>query len=522
MAYTQRLFQWLQTILPDYKASEFQPQDWTDGTLLASLLTYSSSGNQCTASKLADIIEEAQNTLGIPAILQPSDLLALDGTYVLLIYLYFFAKPGSPGQLQLMKWVNGLPPLQERPIQDFQRGWDGGTSAYEAVQCLLPYTMPSLAAVSSHSALQLTQAAVSAAEQTFHILPVADHTAVCYPSPDPFPLILFLSQLQSVKNISRYSLPSSVVLVRKDVKCLYAVGSNVSIELENADISKSALEAVVQSEIPEERLVLESAKGPDNGLTSFSFIPNHAGEFRITITCEDSEIPDSPITFDVYDSQQCELITPVQAVYSLGQSVMLQVSSALAGKGKLTATLDPPMIPQPLSSTPSASSPTLSTAFPQSTPPADVATSPQGGSLSLQPHSNAEPSSVASITLQGSVRGPSIHELSFTPGSIGEHSLSIYWNGVLIPNCPVSITVSGQSCTVQGSGVEEAFEGLESDFDIIVPYESGADCSNLAVHITYRNVAVKERIRMLKGADKHHRKYRYNTPYQASLLDILY
>lgn len=535
-SHTKRLFEWLKAVLPEYNATEYKPEDWSDGKLLASLLT-SCTGNQCQTSKLEELIAEIESTVGIPPILQPSDLLTHSGAFVLLTYLYFFAKPGSPSQLKLMKWSNTL---QATPVKDFQHGWEPGRSVYEAVHCLLPHAIPSLDTVANLHPLQMTQEAVSAAERTLPILPATDHSAICYPATDPFPLILFLSQLQSVKNIHRYSLPSSLVIVRKDVKCLYAVGSSVSIELETCDSPYIPLKAVIESKVSEERIILNSERDPGNGFTSFSYIPNHAGVFQMIITCEGNEIPDSPITFDVYDSQQCQIVTPVQSVYSLGQPITLQVSSTNAGKGKLSAILDAPGLQQPPSTVspqailptdeaviPHATLPQANAVIPQSISPqasaaiprviADHTTFPkatplaasQDDSFTLQPPRIENDSfSVASIKLQGVVssKDPCLHELSFTPKATGGHSLYIYWNGSLIPSCPISITVSFHGFMVQGRGVEEAFEGLESDFDIIVPHEVALDSSKLAVHITYRNIKVKEEIKMLRDADKQ--KYR--------------
>lgn len=485
----QRLFQWLKVVIPDYKATQFTPEDWRDGKLLASLLEYV-TGIQHSKNNLADIIEEVECSLGIPPILKPSDLSTSHGTFILFVYLYFFAKPNSPGQRKLLEWVNSLPPWKDRAVKDFQlERWATEHGVYEVVDCLFPKLMPPLATVSSLNTVQITQQAVTAVERSFSISPSFPAAAMCSPATDSFPLILFLSQLQSTKSI----LPNSEPLIEiKGVKSLYAVGSNISIELESSNVG---LEATVQSQFPEEKVLLHCKEGARKGTVAFSFTPEHVGEFRITITYAGNEMTDSPRTFDIYDPQQCQLITPIQSEYSIGQPVTLQVSSANAGKGTLSATLAAPVTDQPLSS---------STPSPHETP---------------FPHHDTSSSflatekSSASVDLPATFCEPSLHQLSFTPHQTGEHLLTIYWNDMLIPASPVCINAC---CTVRGRGVEKAFEGLESDFDIVVPNElslATADCSSLAVQITHQNGAhdgVSSNIKLLKDDGKY-RKYRYVT-----------
>lgn len=493
-AHKERLFLWLKAVLPGYKAGEFTTGDWSDGRLLASLITYS-TGTQHSTNELADMIGKAESTLGIPSILTPDDLDMLDGEFALLVYLYFFAKHGSPGQLKLLEWVNSLPPCKDSPVKDFQQEWTPGHLVYQVVRCLIPRSIPSLDTLMNFNALEITQEAVTVAKRVLSISLYFPASALCYPMTDALPLIIFLCQLEAVKDVTQYSLPGSAVLIRKDVRSLYAVGSRVSIELDNLECPSSALEAVVESEVAVGRVLLEREEEPGKGITAFSFIPEHAGEFRIAITCEGSEIPDSPITFDVYDSLQCELLTAIQPLYSIGQPFTLQVSSANAGKGKITATLTAPVIPPLLSSTPSTGLPRHI----MSAPPTQQC---------------METNSISTIEVQD-LETSCIHELSFTPYQVGAQLLSIYWNEMPIRDCPVAINITGPSCTVQGVGVEEAFEGLESDFDILVPYSvclEDADC--LSVLITHRNHTcggVRRDIKQLNDDnDKGHRKYRYN------------
>jgi hypothetical protein len=461
----ERLFLWLKAVLPEYRAEAFSTCDWSDGRLLSSLITYT-TGMQHSTNQLPLLINLAQSTLGIPALLKPQDLDSSDGEFCLLIYLYFFAKRGSPGQLKLLEWLNSLhPACKDNPVLDFQQAWAPGHLVYQMIHQLIPRSIPSINTLTNFDTVLLIEKALTAAMQTFSISCTFPASALSLPTTDPLPLISFLSQLQTVKDIAKYSMPGSAVLLRKDVKSLYAVGSSVSIELDTSESPDIALEAVVESELPEEPQVqLRREEGPDKTITAFSFIPQHVGLFKIVITSEGNEIPDSPLTFDVYDFQQCQVIMPIQPSYCTGQPVELQVSSIKAGKGKLTASLASPVF----FTGPNSSS----------TPSHDSLSQHCNTTLEVPAKRQQDD---GSITIQDT--GNSVHKLSFVPHEVGAHILSLYWNGKPIGE-QIRLNVSSPNCTVEGEGLEKAFEGLESDFDIIAPYGGG---DFLSVNITHQH-----------------------------------
>ena len=519
-AHRERLFLWLKAVLPDYKAEQFRTEDWRDGSLLASLLAYT-TGMQHSTNELADIIAVAESTLGIPSIFKPDDLDTFHGEFALLVYLYFFAKHCSPGQLKLLEWVNSLPPCNDHPVLDFQQKWAPGHLVYRVVHCLLP-NIPSVDSLADLNANQIAQTALTAAEQVLSISPSFPAATLSLPTTDPFSLIVFLSQLQAVQDGTQYC--SSIVLVKNDSGCSYCVGSTVCIALDDIRWPDAALEAVVQCDSSEEKVLLKREEGADKRKNTFSFVPTHSGEFKMTITCNGVKILHIPLAFDVYDSTQCQLVTPIQLEYPIGQPVELKVSSANAGKGKLTAIVvrhistlptlpisvsDQPLLPfgvlpphqQPLlPSGPGQAQHSMAASDTQRDTHHDPKTSPL--------HTEIQANVVAHDS------ETNLHEVSFTPHQTGEHVLSIYWNGIPIPESPVSINIYSPACTVQGLGMEEAFEGLESDFDIIVSCKDGMnEVDSLSVHITHQNDTcgeVKSDIKILKDSrEKCHRKYRY-------------
>ena len=82
------------------------------------------------------------------------------------------------------------------------------------------------------------------------------------------------------------------------------------------------------------------------------------------------------------------------------------------------------------------------------------------------------------------------YTVSYTPHQVGEHQVSLLWNGTLIPPCPLVIPADDPSCcSVQG--LSRAFEGpgLENDFDIVVmsgvgPFNSDSNSVSVVIKDT--------------------------------------
>ena len=414
LVHKDRLLLWLKAVLPHYNASDITTQDWEDGKLLKYLLAGMSDSPLQTAAEadLSDIITEVESNLGIPPVLSIEGLQD-EGEFILTMYLYFFANVGSCGQSKLLQWVNSLAPFLDNHVADFQEDWANGKQVYQVVQSLLPRHLSILPTATQDSPLQLIQRAITAAEEGLNITPAFTALDLSFPSKDSFPLILFLSQLQFA------SQPSSAVFVHKDIRQLYCVGSNVSIELDSADSPGSDLIAVVQGKgrDPEERILLENVNN------SFSFVPQHVGQFSIAVMCNNREIPDSPMEFQVYDPTKCKIVSSLESTYLVNQLVSLDVSTSAAGMGQLSATCilqetHPPSNPS-LEPHPSEPHPPLNPSS-ETNPPSDP---------SLEPHPLPEARAMVRVEeLQDS-----IHRVSFIPQVQGVYQVLLTFNKNKVP-----------------------------------------------------------------------------------------
>lgn len=404
----ERLLLWLKAIVPEFNASDLSPQNWQDGRFLALLLNYccsSGTPHSISSGELSDIIHEAQETLGIPCLLEPSDLKSSDGDFILMMYLYFFVKPGHD---KLLQWVNHLPAWKDSPTYNFQQDWSDGQWIYKAVHSIIPTSLPSLGNLSGRDALNITKSAMVAAERNLSIFSQFQASDVGSPTADPLPLILFLSKLQSVKSVPHHALPSSSVFIQKDLKTLQRVGSRVSIEVNSLDSAESTLQAIARGQDHEAIITLDSMKSLEKGTTTFSFAPQHVGHYSLAITCNGTEIPESPVDFDVYDPEKCQLKSPPQDVYFLGQPVTLDFSTRAAGKGVLGAVLTEPG----------------GLSIPSST----LSSGGVSPTLTPQSISSATDTRTSQTALTIVEQDPQLYRISFIPCMTGIYQLSLIFN----------------------------------------------------------------------------------------------
>lgn len=513
---------WLKAVLPEYKSKEFRTEDWRDGSLLASLFTYT-SGIQLANHDLANVVSVAESTLGIPSIFKPDDLNTFHGEFAFLVYLYFFARHGKQ---KLLKWVNSLSPCSGHPVQDFQQEWAPGHLVYRIVHCLLPNIACAVNSLADLNADQIAQKALAEAKQVLSISFSLPPSALCLPTTDPLPLIVFLSQLQTMQDKTNLVvLGDKVPDIHDSAHCQvvtpilsqYPIELPVKLKVSSVKAGKGKLTATLTKHLPSTppnsvslaplqqprcstlqedvtaASLQQSYSGTEENVTTASLQQPHYGTQQEDVTAAPlwqphSGTPQEDVTAASLHSaaplQQPCCATPHEDITAASQHSASPLQQPRSGTPHEDITAAP--LQQPCSGTPHN----------------DVtAASPQ------QPHTGQVQTNVTVQDL-----GNNVHEICFTPREMGEHNLFIYWNGTLIPESP-AINVTSPSCTVQGRGMEKAFEGLESDFDIIVPCEDITDeLNSLSVHIAHQNDTcggVKSDIKILKDdMDKHHRKFR--------------
>lgn len=83
----------------------------------------------------------------------------------------------------------------------------------------------------------------------------------------------------------------------------------------------------------------------EENIYALSFYPSEVGTYEVHITCGGNSIPGSPIQFDVNDPTKCWVVNPevlATGSWQCGQQVLVRVSTALAGKGKLVGKVHSP------------------------------------------------------------------------------------------------------------------------------------------------------------------------------------
>lgn len=317
------LLEWLKVIIPQLAATELVPEEWIDGKYLSSLLQYCSKSG-VSNMPLSKVMQEALIKFGIPPLLQQSTFspTSADAEFILMMYLYFFVTPCKDA---LLKWINTFPNIS---APSFEKDWCDGSLIYQVVRNLAP-KLPSVDEVACQNPVKITELAISGAQSHLSISSHFKASDISNPVKDPFPLILFLSQLHNI--------PQSV-FTQHDKKRLECVGSTVSIKVENKGSPGAVLQAVAKSDSHDPE-IMEPGKCLEKDSTTFVFTPQHVGHFTITITCNGIEVPNSAVKLEVYDPEKCRLIDSLKDVYLLGQTIALGISTSEAGEGDLTASL---------------------------------------------------------------------------------------------------------------------------------------------------------------------------------------
>ena len=341
----KRLLMWLSVTTPELPVTDLFPKDWSDGTYLSLLLRYCLPSDHHSISEpqsLSALLQIASDALNIPPLLHENALTSKEADFILLMYLYYFVKPGLA---QLLQWVRrSLDGVCSAPT-NFEESWSDGGVIYQLVNQLTSQLMPPLD--TNKDVEYITGLVVSEAEKTLAVHPHFAASELSTSSSDAFPLILFLAQLQSVNKKSGSLAPK--VFIQRDVEPLQCVGSRVSIELDCKDCPDADMQAVVMGH-DQQPQPMHSTQSSEKGVTTFSYTPNHVGHFSISITCNGSEIAESPVDFDTYNPDKCELIDTLKEVYLIEQPITLKISTKGAGKGELTASLS--LVPQLQSTSP--------------------------------------------------------------------------------------------------------------------------------------------------------------------------
>lgn len=311
-SHKERLLLWLQVVLPDSAISDLTPQDWADGKHLSSLLSYFRNGDSSmstSSNELSDLIHQAEIHLGIPSCLKPGDLAISDGKFVLMMYLYFF---GRVGKARLLQWLNDLPPWGDSPIKNFHEGWAENHLhlVYQLVDCLIPNSLPSLDNLSTEkSASQITEVAVTTAQRKLHFSVHHPASALTSPISDPFPLILFLSQLQLLQR-THYDPALAANCRVTDYEAVAAVtdaaliNTPIAFTVNCCDGGVGNLTAQVCS--PDKEINYLPLQNSD-GCYDVSFTPRLVGEHSFSVYWNNSFIPHFPLSINVFDPSLCRV-----------------------------------------------------------------------------------------------------------------------------------------------------------------------------------------------------------------------
>uniref|UniRef100_A0A1I7XV78 Calponin-homology (CH) domain-containing protein n=1 Tax=Heterorhabditis bacteriophora TaxID=37862 RepID=A0A1I7XV78_HETBA len=290
---------WMQSVLPDLKLTNFRT-NWNDGQALCALLDYCQPG-LCPEWKQMDLSQTLENCkrglalaeqyLGIPQIISPEHLSSphLDELSCL-TYLSYFITKGAPGYRATLQRVQLVPELDDHMHFNTLNDYVFNISI-------------ALEAAAEIGVGSLVGAEDIADPQGEHLGTMALAAALCSVGPQPTIPITQCFLNQQVNLDLAFADGGEVRVDELDVNVFGSSGRALSHSLIRLRKSRTAKGAVI------------------------SMIPFESGYHKVSIFCQKTELPSSPIFLHVLSSEDSRavsrtLTSPVNSKFDkqLGQS----------------------------------------------------------------------------------------------------------------------------------------------------------------------------------------------------------
>ena len=195
-------------------------------------------------------------------------------------------------------------------------------------------------------------------------------------------------------------------------ECVKVVHTNQPIE---GGVDWSKLEVSVQEVNGTCHELLDPQHKTDSCLR-FSYAPEQVGTFVIHIQYNGKSIPDAPIKFEVFDPQQCTVVSPITTTSLVGDTVNFTADTSKAGPGMLTANLTYEALTESEVDMTHLSRPSITDQKKESPP------------------NRKKALDCVVQNIQANIYG-----LSFTPQEEGTYSLKLFYNGLEIATTCIKV-----------------------------------------------------------------------------------
>ncbi len=294
----QAMLQWLETIIPEIKISNFAT-NWNNGIALCTLVDRLQPG-LCPNHSVLDPSNGLDNCtlgmtlatdeLGIPQILKPEHLNnpKVDEMSVM-TYISYFCKPAISS---LLAWVQSKIPHQN--ITNFTKDWSTGVNLAALLESVSPGIFPDWNQLDPHNAIANLEKAMTAAEQ-LGAQRVLSPKHFASPDVDEINIVTYISRIQKCGPVS---LPNQCLVTGQGiVKAFVRREAHFEVDTSHAGIGKLEVTAVSSSgkDIP-----VKFAENRNN-IFSVSYTALEPGQASISIKWGSNAVSNSPFKPSVID-----------------------------------------------------------------------------------------------------------------------------------------------------------------------------------------------------------------------------
>ncbi|XP_052216594.1 filamin-A-like isoform X3 [Dreissena polymorpha] len=325
---------WFRSLLPDLDITNFTT-DWNDGIALHALIDQIKPGVSPEWRKLRseDRVENcrkamliAKEQLNVPRVISPEDFAnsALDELSSM-TYLSYFVKHESPGYYHTLNWA--CKQLRTTNITNLTTDWNDGYFLC-AIVVSLGEKISGWPNLDRTKALENCQKGIDGGKE-LGIEPLLSAKEMSDPLVDHLSMMSYLSKFSNVQPRKGKAERLQIRFNFDNIK----VGSQAEFQIIKAE------EGVVDSKVTL-HLVCETGNVPcdvkwSGKIATCSFIPSVTGDYKLTVSYEDTVIKGCPIEFITKgDSLKVRLLTSSTNM-KMGETYDVKVDISGSGRGEV-------------------------------------------------------------------------------------------------------------------------------------------------------------------------------------------
>ena len=519
MSTKKAMLAWINTIIPKYKISNFST-DWNDGRALCGTVDHvrpgacpnhfaldpSSGLENCTIG-----MDLAERLFDIPKVLNPEDLNNPDvDDLSVMTYLSYFCDPAN--QL-LLQWIRKKIP--ERNIKNLSNDWNDGVNLGALVEACFPGVCPEWDQMDPTKAIENNERMIELIKGKLGLECPITAKELANPEVDEIVVATYLSGFKNAKlqvspeefHVHAPNLPRGSALVCEPVSFVVNISTQSSDFLEKLKVSAHGPSADAAVTL----------KQTGSGELTATVTPTEPGKYDIMAVYQGENISGSPFPLPVIDPSKCQILGDIPRYMQVGKPQEITVKTRGAGIGSLTCDCSSPSDKSPLLAEVKENKENdeyLVTLIPERVGEAAVSLTWCSEHIPQSPFQtntcDASKCSVSGMEDEGRVgepvtlkvtaktdeagkavpevtpRGPSSNytpeikdnndgtfDVTFMPWEVGPHKVDIVYGKEHIKESPLSMTVKAapdaQACSATGRGLNKAFAGEPTTFNILTP-----------------------------------------------------